>query len=63
MLTDKIFRTQVQLASAKLAVCLNNSVLGVEKLSFLRGLMFSLRPRLRTKLSEKSLKLDFLGMY
>ena len=54
---------QVQLASAKLAICLKNSVLGVEKLSFLRGLKFSLRPTLRTKLSEKSLKLDFLGMY
>ena len=54
---------QVQLASAKLAICLKNSVLGVEKLSFLGGLKFSLRPTLRTKLSEKSLKLDFLGMY
>ena len=56
-------KSQVQLASAKLAICLKNSVLGVEKLSFLRGLIFSLRPTLRTKLSEKSLKLDFLGMY
>ena len=55
--------TQVQLASAKLAICLKNSVLGVEKSSFLRGLKFSLRPTLQTKLSEKSLKLDFLGIY
>ena len=38
---------QVQLASAKLAICLKNSVLGFEKLSFLRGLKFSLRPTLR----------------
>ncbi len=58
-----VLSLQVQLASAKLAICLKNSVLGVEKLSFLCGLIFSLRPTLRTKLSEKLLKLDFLGMY
>ena len=39
---------QVQLASAKLAICLKNSFLGVEKLSFLRGLMLSFRPTLWT---------------
>ena len=32
---------QVQLASAKLAICLKNSVFGFEKPSFLRGLRFS----------------------
>ena len=39
---------QVQLSSAKLAICLKNSIFGVEKLSFLRGLIFSFRPTLRT---------------
>ena len=34
-------RVQVQLASAKLAICLKNSVFGFEKPSFLRGLRFS----------------------
>ncbi|WP_283600395.1 hypothetical protein, partial [Muribaculum intestinale] len=33
--------TQVQLASAKLAICLKNSVFGFEKPSFFRGLRFS----------------------
>lgn len=40
--------SQVQLASAKLAICLKNSIFGVEKLSFLRGLILSFRPTLRT---------------
>ena len=31
---------QVQLATAKLAICLKNSSFGVEKPSFLRGLIF-----------------------
>ena len=39
---------QVQLATAKLAICLKNSSFGVEKPSFLRGLIFSFRPTLRT---------------
>ncbi|MCH5326524.1 MAG: hypothetical protein J1E29_04890 [Duncaniella sp.] len=54
---------QVQLASAKLAICLKNSDLGLEKFNFLRGRRFSFRPTLIMKLSEKSLKFDFLGMY
>ena len=33
--------TQVQLASAKLAICLKNSVFGFEKLSYFLGLRFS----------------------
>ena len=44
----ELFTPQVQLSSAKLAICLKNSIFGVEKLSFLRGLIFSFRPTLRT---------------
>ena len=54
---------QLQLASAKLAICLKNSVFGFEKPSFLRGLRFSFFATFLMYRSEKSLKLDFFGMY
>ena len=54
---------QVQLASAKLLICLKNSVFGFEKLSFFLGRRFNFLPTLMMNWSEKSLKFDFLGMY
>ena len=36
--------TQVQLASAKIAICLKNSSFGVEKLSFFLGRRFNFLP-------------------
>ncbi len=54
---------QVQLASAKLAICLKNSVFGFEKPSFFRGLRFSFFATFLMYRSVKSLKFDFLGMY
>lgn len=39
--SKKLEGVQVQLASAKLAICLKNSVFGFEKPSFFLGLRFS----------------------
>lgn len=52
---------QIQLASAKLAICLKNSVFGFEKPSFFRGLRFSFFATFLMYRSVKSLKFDFLG--
>ena len=54
---------QVQLASAKLAICLKNSVFGFEKPSFFLGLRFSFFATFLMYRSVKSLRSDFLGMY
>ena len=60
---NKFIEPQVQLASAKLAICLKNSVFGFEKPSFFRGLRFSFFATFLMYRSVKSLKFDFLGMY
>ena len=54
---------QVQLASAKLAICLKNSVFGFEKLSFFLGLRLSFFATFFTYWSGMLLKFDFLGIY
>ncbi len=61
--SKSLIKSQVQLASAKLAICLKNSVFGFEKPSFFRGLKFSFFATFLMYRSVKSLKFDFLGIW